>query len=111
MDDNVFYFDDIVDIPIYLASESLWRKRGFKIKGIGSWCGSVEWWNGQNYLRFKLYHINDCLPIRGKKAENRRLRFYKFVREFTAYPLFSHTHSSDVVRKELRDFQRGLDGN
>jgi len=70
--DDVLYVYNLDAIPINYASETEWRRRGYKIKKGCRTAGYVEYWQGQEYLRFDLYSKEQTVEIKGKKAEMRR---------------------------------------
>ena len=72
---------NIANVPPYYASKAEWNRRGYKIPKDASWSGTVEHWNGRNYIRYDLFHLSQCQKIRTENAKSRRFSWYRSLKD------------------------------
>lgn len=60
------------ELPWYKASKKEWVKRGYKVKRGRQHVNWLRVWNGMYYNEIKIFHVDDCCEINGKKASIRR---------------------------------------
>jgi len=63
-------------IPNAFASRTQWAARGYRVKRGEQNRGTCFFWAGSNWNQFDLYHYNQCVKIKGKRASARRDEFF-----------------------------------
>lgn len=57
------------------STKTGWARRGYRVKKNPKTTKWSSVWNGMYYNNFTTYHIDDCDPIRGYLASERRAKF------------------------------------
>lgn len=69
------------ELPFDLASKKEWERRGFRLRTKARKTRTVSVWNGMYYNNINIYPLTETVEIRGKKAKERRSKWYEKIGE------------------------------